>query len=284
MEDDRHCNSDSGIQQGGVWSPLAMNIYLNELDWEVSKAGVEIVRYADDSIVMCKTPEDLAKAVSVVNSTLEDLGLELSEEKTHIVDFHKDDFEYLNYVFHHLHTDKDGNDHYRYGPSDSAVKKFKQDLKAMTCKTFSKSFEQWAESLNPVIRGKFNYMLATVKVWKEMNEILSKRGRSIKGIPVKGIYATLDGYIRGRLRVNFSNRGKKHGGQRAGKLLTVKFNNVFFTCKMKLVTGDHLIRKIFYGNYSVANYMKLRAVEKSKKKKRKYSPKRAEFFKYAYAK
>ena len=77
-----------------------MNIYLNELDWEVSKAGFEIVRYADDSIVMCKTAEELERAVVLVNGILDQLGLELSEEKTHKVDFHKDNFEYLNYIFY----------------------------------------------------------------------------------------------------------------------------------------------------------------------------------------
>ncbi len=55
IEDDRRYEAQSGIQQGGVWSPLAMNIYMNELDWEVSMAGFEILRYADDSIVMCNT-------------------------------------------------------------------------------------------------------------------------------------------------------------------------------------------------------------------------------------
>ena len=284
IEDGKHYDSKSGVQQGGVWSPLAMNIYLNELDWEVSKAGFEIIRYADDSIVMCKTPEDLSKAVDLTNSVLEKLGLELSEEKTHIVDFQEEDFEYLNYVFYHLHTDEDGREHYYYGPSNSAVKKFKQDLKAMTCKTFSKSFEQWTESLNPVIRGKFNYMLASVKVWKELNEILTERGKCIKGIPVKGVYRNLDGYIRQRLRVNFSNRGKKHGSQRAGNMLKVKFNNIFFVCKMKLVVGDHMIRKIFYGEYSAENYMRLRIAEKKNKKKREPDPKRDEFFQFAYAK
>lgn len=281
MEDGRSYESKSGVQQGGVWSPLAMNIYLNELDWEVSKAGFEIVRYADDSIVMCKTAEELEKAVALVNGVLEQLGLELSEEKTHKVDFHTDNFEYLNYIFYHLNKDKNGKEMYYYGPSPSALKKFRQDLKAETKKTYSKSFEQWSATLNPIMRGKYNYMLATAKVWKEVNEALLERNRQMKGKPIKGVYSQLDAYVRARLRVNFSNRGKKHGGQRAGKMLTVKYGNRFFICGMKLVCGDYLLRKIFHTELTVEEYMQNR--ERAKKKQR-YSANRARFFAYAYAK
>ena len=280
MEDGRYHDSLSGVQQGGVWSPLAMNIFMNELDWEADKAGIQMVRYADDGIAICKTPEDLAKAVELVNRVMADLGLELSEEKTHIVDFHKDDFEYLNYVFHHLHTGKDGKEHYYYGPSKKAVKKFKQDIKSMTCKTYSKSFEQWTESLNPVMRGKYNYMLASAKIWSSVKEAVNARGIEMKGIPVKGVYGELDAYVRQRLRVNFSCRGKHHGGVRAGKMLTVKYNNHFFVCVMGLVSGEFLLRKLFHPELTPEQFILLR----KKKHKSAWTPEKARFFSYAYAK
>ena len=47
------------------------------------------------------------------------------------------------------------------------------------------------------------------------------------GIPALDI-TKLDGYVRQRLRVSFSCRGQKHGGQAQGKLLTVKYDNKFF--------------------------------------------------------
>ena len=281
IEDGKRYESQSGVQQGGVWSPLAMNIYLNELDWEVSKAGFEIVRYADDSIVMCKTAEELERAVTLVNGVLVRLGLELSEEKAHKVDFHKDDFEYLNYIFYHVHKDKDGKEVYHFGPSPCAQKKFRQDLKAETKKTYSKSFEEWADRLNPIMRGKYNYMIATAKVWKDVNEALLARNRKMRGKPVKSVYSRLDAYVRARLRVNFSNRGKKHGGQTAGKMLTVKYGNRFFNCVMKLVCGDYLFRKVFHEELTIEEYMRNREIEKHK---RKPSAKQARFLSYAYAK
>lgn len=65
------------------------NIYLNELDWELAKANLEFVRYADDSIVMCQTKEDLEKAKVIVHETLQRLGLELAEDKSDDIDFHE---------------------------------------------------------------------------------------------------------------------------------------------------------------------------------------------------
>lgn len=280
MEDEKRFESNSGVQQGGVISPLLMNCYLNELDWEVSKAGYQIVRYADDSIVMCKTPEDLANAVTLVNGLIEKLGLELSPEKTHEVDFHKDNFEYLNYVFYHLHKDQDGKEHYYYGPSKSAVKKFRQDLKAKTRKTYSKSFEEWAAELNPVLRGKYNYMLATATAWKEVSEKLAEQGMEMKGRPVKGVYNEMDGYVRQRLRVNFANRGKRHANRQLGKMYTVKYGNTFFHCILKLVSGDYLLRRIFHPNLTIEEFARNREA----KKKKKYDPSKSNFFKFAYAK
>ena len=273
---------DSGTCQGAVFSPLMCNIYLNELDWEVSKAGLEIVRYADDSIVMCKTPEDLEKAVAIVGKVLNELGLELSEEKTHIVDFHEDDFEYLGFVFCHLRKDKKDKtgrkEIYLYGPSEKSVKKFKSDLKARTGKNLSKSFEQWAADLNPVLRGKYNYFQITSKAGKEVMEALHERGREFHGRTIKP-YKTLDGYVRQRLRVNFANRGKRHAKVSDGSLYRVKYGNEFFIKVMNLVSGDFMNWMIFFPKATADQY--LNRVHRTNKR---WDAKTRQFFKYAYAK
>ena len=82
------------------------NIYLNELDWELAKANLEFVRYADDSIVMCQTKEDLEKAKVIVHETLQRLGLELAEDKSDDIDFHGKDFDFLGFTFNHLKLSK----------------------------------------------------------------------------------------------------------------------------------------------------------------------------------
>ncbi len=234
---------------------MLANVYLNELDWELAKENLEFVRYADDSIVMCKSKEELEKAKVLVHDTLEKLGLELAEDKSDDIDFHDKDFDFLGFTFNHLRLNKNGDRvYYTFGPSIKSMKKFKTDIKAKTKKSWTYSFEKWKEILNPILRGKFNYFLIPFEVRKELEPILKKMGRNMYGIPTLKTSA-LDGYVRQRLRVSFSCRGKKHGGQTQGKLLTVKYGNEFFVKDMGLVTGEYLKYLIFSPNLSIDEFL-----------------------------
>jgi RNA-directed DNA polymerase len=54
---DRYSESTLGAPQGGVISPLLSNIYLNYFDVYWNKAFGhlgELVRYADDFVILCK--------------------------------------------------------------------------------------------------------------------------------------------------------------------------------------------------------------------------------------
>lgn len=280
MEDEIRYETVSGTQQGGVISPLLANVYLNELDWELAKENLEFVRYADDSIVMCKSKEELEKAKVLVHDTLEKLGLELAEDKSDDIDFHDKDFDFLGFTFNHLRLNKNGNRvYYTFSPSIKSMKKFKTDIKAKTKKSWTYSFEKWKEILNPILRGKFNYFLIPFEVKKELEPILKEMGRTMYGIPTLKT-GTLDGYVRQRLRVSFSCRGKKHGGQTQGKLLTVKYGNEFFVKDMGLVTGEYLKYLIFSPNLSIDEFLS-QTKERKKKYRKGY---RSEFFKFAYAK
>lgn len=279
MEDEIKYETVSGTQQGGVILPLLANVYLNELDWELAKENLEFVRYADDSIVMCKSKEELEKAKVLVHDTLEKLGLELAEDKSDDIDFHDKDFDFLGFTFNHLRLNKNGDRvYYTFGPSIKSMKKFKTDIKAKTKKSWTYSFEKWKEILNPILRGKFNYFLIPFEVRKELEPILKEMGRNMYGIPTLKTSA-LDGYVRQRLRVSFSCRGKKHGGQTQGKLLTVKYGNEFFVKDMGLVTGEYLKYLIFSPNLSIDEFL-----SQTKEGKKKYREGyRSEFFKFAYA-
>lgn len=281
MEDEIVYETPKGQMQGGVHSPLIANAYLNELDWELDKAGHRHVRYADDAIVMCKTPEELEQAKATVKRVMDELGLELAEDKTHDVDFHDDDFDYLNFTFHHLRDNKKaGHVTYWVAPSKSALKKFKSDIKAKTHKTLSKSFEQWAKELNPVLRGKFNYFLICNRACKAVRAECLKRGMTCKATAFKG-YDDLDGYVRQRLRVNFGNRGKRHAKVKDGKMLNVKFPNNFFLLIMKLTSGAYLAEKIRHEDLTLEQYS---AQQKMKKKRKFINDERTNrFFKFAYA-
>lgn len=285
MEDGIQYTLDAGTVQGAVFSPLCANIYMNELDWELEKAGLRFVRYADDSIVMCRNPEDLERAQEIVGRVMAELGLELAPEKTHVIDFNEQDFEYLGFIFCHLRKDKFKNDKeskdrvYLFGPSNDSVKKFKTDVKKLTGKSLSKSFEQWALELNPVIRGKYNYFLVSYKAALKVQNDLSKTGRKFHGKAIKP-YKELDGYVRQRLRVNFANRGKRHAKVVDGKKYNVKYGNEFFIRILGLVTGDYLIVKLITPQLTIPQYL---MGVKAKTRKR-WNPKNSEFFKIALAK
>ena len=89
MEDGRESETSSGTPQGGVISPLLSNIYLHVLDdvWERKcKHLGELVRYADDFVVMCETKTACDEAERRVRIVLDRLSLELHPSKTRKVD------------------------------------------------------------------------------------------------------------------------------------------------------------------------------------------------------
>ena len=56
MENGLLVKTTEGSPQGGPLSPLLANIYLNEYDKEMESRGVPVIRYADDIVVLAKSP------------------------------------------------------------------------------------------------------------------------------------------------------------------------------------------------------------------------------------
>ena len=71
-----------GIPQGAVISPILANIYLHEFDEIISASDLEMVRYADDFLVLSTNQERILSAKSEVINLLDSMGLTLNEEKT----------------------------------------------------------------------------------------------------------------------------------------------------------------------------------------------------------
>jgi RNA-directed DNA polymerase len=90
-----------GTPQGGVISPLLSNLYLHPVDVAVAASGHEMVRYADDFVILCRTQEEAEHALALVRNLTEERGLTLHPVKTRIVDATKpgEGFDFLGYHF-----------------------------------------------------------------------------------------------------------------------------------------------------------------------------------------
>jgi len=81
--------NDSGTPQGGVLSPLLMNIALHSMESYITnelgkRNQIKIVRYADDFVIFGKTLKNVQKAKQRTSKFLKPIGLNLSEAKTRI--------------------------------------------------------------------------------------------------------------------------------------------------------------------------------------------------------
>src|SRR3984957_7228180 len=85
--------------QGAVICPLIANIYLHELDVEMREAGLVMVRYADDAVVLCRSREEAESALARMRAWVNANGLMLHPEKTHVGDCRVEGqgFEFLGY-------------------------------------------------------------------------------------------------------------------------------------------------------------------------------------------
>jgi RNA-directed DNA polymerase len=119
--------ADSGIPQGGVLSPMLANFYLFPFDKGMSDAGFNLVRYADDFVVMCASEPQARSAYALARKILEDdLSLKLhpldeNNSKTRITLYSK------GFTFLGLHFQGG-----RTTPGSDAVKKFQEKISAIT--------------------------------------------------------------------------------------------------------------------------------------------------------
>lgn len=95
LEQGKLLKSDKGTPQGGIISPVLGNIYLHFVldDWfekvvaKETKGYAGMVRYADDSVACFEYKEEAEKYLRSVKKRLAKFGLEVSEEKTKILEF-----------------------------------------------------------------------------------------------------------------------------------------------------------------------------------------------------
>jgi RNA-directed DNA polymerase len=138
---------EEGSPQGGCISPLLSNIYLDPLDHLMAERGFEMVRYADDFVILCRSPEEAARALAVVQRWTAEAGLTLHPDKTKIVDATETSFDFLGYRF----------ERGRRSPRPKSLDKFKEAIRAKTKRTSGESLKAIIARLTPTLRGWFEY-------------------------------------------------------------------------------------------------------------------------------
>lgn len=267
MEEGKFIHSDFGTPQGGVISPLLANVYLNELDWEWDLNGIRFVRYADDFLLFAKSKEAIEKAAIVTKEKLKELGLEIAKEKTKVINFKKDDFDFLGFTFHHWRPNERNNKpEFHVTPKEESIKDFRTKIKEKTRKILTLNKEEWINRVNPIIRGKVNYYVTIVKAIKA-NDELGQKSHCVTR-KMRRILSSIDGYIRKRLRVAFIH---KHPNQRKEAKMRTKWNNSFFV-SIKLIPSYWLYLNKVY-NYTLKDY--LNEIKVESKKRYRFGIKRA---------
>lgn len=171
----------SGTPQGAVISPLLANLYLHDLDVKLAGLGLSMVRYADDFVILCRSAAEAVHALDVVSAWVAAEGLQLHPDKTHVGDCRLvgQGFEFLGYRF----------EAGRRWVRDKSLKALKTKIRSQTRRTEGRSLSQIVSGLNPMLRGWFNYF---------------KHAQ-------RGIFRTLDGFLRRRLRALLRKQAKRPG-------------------------------------------------------------------------
>jgi len=171
--------TEKGTPQGAVISPLLANIYLNPLDHAVAKRGWEMVRYADDFVVLCRSEAEAQAVLEYLRQWTSAAGLTLHPLKTRVVNASVEGFDFLGWTF------RGG----KKWPRKKSLQKLRDKLRLLTGRTNGMSLRTIVAKVNPILRG-----------W---------RGYFKESHPT-GLSGP-DGWIRRRLRAMLRKREKRPG-------------------------------------------------------------------------
>jgi RNA-directed DNA polymerase len=161
--------TECGTPQGGVISPLLANLYLDPLDQQMEQAGWEMVRYADDFVILCRSAAEAQAALAAVVAWVNGAGLTLHPEKTRVVDASAPGgFDFLGY-------------HFERGmkwPRQKSLAKLKERVRAKTSRLNGRSLSDIVADVNRSLRGWYQYFQHSKA----------------------NTFTAVDGYVRRRLR------------------------------------------------------------------------------------
>jgi RNA-directed DNA polymerase len=157
-----------GVPQGSPLSPILSNIVLNEMDQELDTRGLTYARWADDFVILVKSPRSAQRVMQRITRYLEEtLGLPVNREKSEVALMREVTFLGFRIYRHRIRV------------SDQAIARFKRRVHALTHRNNPKSMQRIIEELNLFLRGWANYF--------RIQEF-------------KTLFGSLDDWVRGRLR------------------------------------------------------------------------------------
>lgn len=196
METAEGWTPEEGTPQGAVVSPLLSNLYLDPLDHEMARQGLEMVRYADDFIILCRSEGEAREALEQVRQWTASAGLKLHPVKTRIVDAtQQGGFDFLGYHFERG---------YRW-PRTKSLQKLRDTIRAKTRRANGQSLAAIIVIVNRTLRGWFEYF---------------KHSHTTT-------FPAVDGWVRMRLRSLLRARRGGQGGARGRD--HQRWPNAFFT-------------------------------------------------------
>ena len=182
LEDMALWTPEKGSPQGAVVSPLLANLYLHPVDVAVAAAGFEMIRYADDLVILCRSEAEARRALDLLGKLTTERGLTLHPDKTRLVNvgIPGEGFDFLGY-------------HFERGtrwPRTKSMRKLKDAIRSKTKRNNGRSLAAIIEDVNGTLRGWFEYFkhsykptFAIVDKWvrRRLRSILRKRKR-LQGI------------------------------------------------------------------------------------------------------
>ena len=186
IEEGRFAPTEEGTPQGGVVSPMLLNIALHGMEEaagvrytrcdplgaHVAMGSPVLVRYADDFVVMCHTKDQAEQVRHRLAGWLAPRGLAFNEDKTHIVHVERG-FDFLGFNVRRYNGGK-----LLIKPSHAAVRRIRQRLDAEVRSLHGGNAIAVIRRLNPIIRGWAAYY---------------------RGVVSKEVFSAVDHYLWGRL-------------------------------------------------------------------------------------
>jgi len=177
---------EQGTPQGAVISPLLANLYLHPVDVAMEAAGFQMIRYADDFVILCRDESEAQSALHRVQELISERGLTLHPTKTRVVDttLPSEGFDFLGYHF-------EGGTRW---PRKKSLRKLKEAIRSKTGRSNGNSLSVIIENVNRTLKGWFEYFKHSHKwtfpaldgwVRRRMRSILRKRRKGAKGISGK---------------------------------------------------------------------------------------------------